>query len=73
VQVKVYKYLGVWADDKLSFTVYIENLIRMLKLRRGFYYQHKACLSFESRKELVQCTLLAVLDFSDVIYSGAKK
>ena len=37
-QVKVYTYLGVWADDKLSFTVHVENLLRKLKLRIGFYY-----------------------------------
>ena len=67
-QVKVYKYLGVWFDDKLSFTVHVEHLIRKLKLKIGFYYRHKACFSFEARKELVRCTLLVVLDFSDVIY-----
>ena len=52
-QVKVYKYLGVWADDKLSFTVHVENLIRKLKLRMGFYYRHEACFPLEDRKELV--------------------
>ena len=67
-QVKVYKYLGVWVDDKLSFTVHVDNLIRRLKLKIGFYYWHKACFSFEARKEMVRCTLLSVLDFSDVIY-----
>lgn len=70
-QVKVYKYLGVWVDDKLSFTVHVENLIRKLKLKIGFYYRHKACFFFEARKELVRCTLLSVLDFSDVIYMQA--
>ena len=59
-QVKVYKYLGVWVDDKLSFTVHVENLIRKLKLKIGFNYRHKACFSLEARKELVRCTLLAV-------------
>jgi hypothetical protein len=70
-QVKVYKYLGVWVDDKLSFTVHVENLLRKFKLRICFYYRHKACFSFEARKELVRCTLLAVLDFSDVVYTQA--
>ena len=70
-QVKVYKYLGVWVDDKLSFTVHVENLIRKLKLRIGFYYRHEACCSLEARKELLRCTLLAVLDCSDVIYMQA--
>ena len=58
-QVKVYKYLGVWVDDKLSFTVHVENMIRKLKLKIGFYYRHKACFSFMARKELVRCTLLS--------------
>ena len=42
-QVKVYTYLGVGFDDKMSFTVHVENLIRKLKLKIGFYYRHKAC------------------------------
>ena len=67
-QVKVYKYLGLWVDDKLSFTVHVENLIRKLKLKIVFHYWHKACFSLEARKMLVRCTLLAALDFSDVIY-----
>ena len=58
-------------DDKPSFTVHMENLIRKLKLRIGFYYRHKAYFSLEARKELVRCTLLAVLDFSDVMYMQA--
>ena len=29
-RVKVYKDLGVWGDDDLSFTVHGENLIRKL-------------------------------------------
>ena len=66
-QVKVYKYLGVWVHDKLSFTVHVENLIRKLKLKIVFYYRHKDYFSLEARKELVQCTLLAALDLSDVI------
>jgi hypothetical protein len=70
-RVKVYKYLGVWVDDMLSFTVHVENLIRKLKLKIGFYYRHKACFSFEARKELVRWTLLAVLDLRDVIYMQA--
>ena len=51
--------------------MHVENLIRKLKPKIGFYYWHKACFSFEARKELVRCTLLAVLDFSDVIYMQA--
>jgi hypothetical protein len=52
-QVKEYKYLGGWVDDKLSFTVRMENLIRKLTLRKGFYYRHRACFSLEARKKLV--------------------
>ena len=61
----------MWVDDELSFTVHVENLIRKLKLRIGFNYRHKACFSFDARKELVRCTLLSVFDFSDVIYMQA--
>jgi hypothetical protein len=39
----------VWVDDKLSFTVHVENLIRKLKLKIGFCYRHTACFSSEGQ------------------------
>ena len=44
-KVKTCKYLGVWVDEKVSFTTHVENLVRKLKLHIEFYNWRKACLS----------------------------
>ena len=36
-QVSSYKYLGVWLDEKLTFKIYINNLVKKLKIKLGFY------------------------------------
>jgi hypothetical protein len=53
-QVKTYKYLGVWVDEKLCFTTHVKSLVRKFKMRVGFYYWHKACFFFAARKELIR-------------------
>jgi len=69
--VSSYKYLGFWLDNKLSFKVHVEKLVKKLKLRLGFYFRHKACFNLLARKKLVQATFLSVLDYGDVVYMHA--
>ena len=59
--VSCYKYLGIWLDDCLSFKLHVTNLLKKLRVRRGF--------SFEARKRL--CDLWPVLDHGDLIYINA--
>lgn len=43
--VSAYKYLGIWLDDKLSFKMHIDELCKWLKIKLGFLYRNRTCLS----------------------------
>jgi hypothetical protein len=70
-KVPSYKYLGIWLDDKLSFKVHMDKLVRKLKLKLGFYFRNKACFLLMARKKLVQATFLSVIDYGDLLYMHA--
>lgn len=70
-RVSSYKYLGIWLDQKLTFEVHINNLLKKLRPKVGFYFRLKKCFSFLARKRLVQSTFLSVLDYGDTIYMHA--
>ncbi len=50
---------------------HIQQLAKRLKLKLGFYFRIKSCLSFESRKRLVAATFMTILDYGDVLYMHA--
>ncbi|CDQ90179.1 unnamed protein product [Oncorhynchus mykiss] len=64
--VDIYKYLGVWLDCKLSFQTHIKHLQSKIKSRVGFLFRNKAT----TKLTLVKLTILAILDFGDVIYKS---
>uniref|UniRef100_A0A3P9K1B3 Reverse transcriptase domain-containing protein n=1 Tax=Oryzias latipes TaxID=8090 RepID=A0A3P9K1B3_ORYLA len=66
-----YKYLGVLIDDSLTFKPHVENLVKKLRLKLGFYFRNKLCFSFEVKKRLVAATFLSVLDYGDLFYMNA--
>ena len=70
-KVSAYKYLGIWIDEKLTFKVHIENLVRKLRVKLGFYFRNRSCFSLQARKRLINATFLPVLDYGDVIYMHA--
>jgi len=51
-----YKYLGIWLDDCLSFKRQVNNLLRKLWVKLGFFFRNKSCFSLEARKRLVSVT-----------------
>ena len=51
-------YLGILIDDSLSFANHIQQLVKRLKLKLGFYFSIKSCLSFKSKKRLVAATFI---------------
>ena len=69
--VSYYKYLGIWLDDCLSFKLQVNNLLRKLRVKLGFFFRNKSCFSVEARKRLVSVTFLPVLDYGDLIYVNA--
>lgn len=42
--VSSYKNLGLWIDEKLTFKVHIENLVRKLRAKLGFYFRNNPVL-----------------------------
>uniref|UniRef100_A0A3B3DM95 Reverse transcriptase domain-containing protein n=2 Tax=Oryzias melastigma TaxID=30732 RepID=A0A3B3DM95_ORYME len=69
--VEEYKYLGVLIDNSLTFKPFMENLLKKLKLRLGFFYRNRLCFSFKAKKYLVNATFLSVLDYGDLFYMNA--
>lgn len=67
-KVSSYKYLGIWLDDKLSFSTHIECLLKKLRPKLGFYFRQRKCFPYKARKRLVESTFLSVLDYGDIIY-----
>lgn len=50
------------------FRTHISNLVSKLKIKLGFLYRSKSCLSIRARKYLVTATFLPILDYGDLIY-----
>ena len=69
--VSSYKYLGFLIDDALSFKLHIQQLVKKLKLRLGFYFRNKSCFSFAAKKRLVAGIFLSLMDYGDVLYMHA--
>lgn len=63
-----YKYLGILIDDSLTFKPHVQNLVKKLRLKLGFYFRNKLCFSFNVKKQLVAATFLSVLDYGDLLY-----
>lgn len=70
-QVSKYKYLGIWLDDSLLFKPHVDNLLKKLRPKLGFFFRHKSCFSFETKKRLISATFLSVLDYGDILYMNA--
>ena len=61
-RVSSYKYLGIWIDDKLSFKVHINTLVKKLKVKLVFFFRNKSCFTFSAKKKLVEATFLSVIE-----------
>ena len=70
-QVSAYKYLGTCLDDKLSFKMHVDKLCKRLKIKLGFFYRNRTCLSSTNRRQIVQATFTSVIDYGDIIYMHA--
>ncbi len=52
ILVSIYKYLGIWLDEKLAFDVHIDYLVKRLKPRLGFLFRQKKVFPLELEREL---------------------
>jgi hypothetical protein len=63
-----YKCLGIWIDEKLSFKKHTDEFAKKLRIKMGFFYRNRSCLSLNSRKQIIQLSLLSMLEYGDIIY-----
>ena len=61
----------VGLDCKLSFQTHIKLLQSKIKSRIGFLLRNKASFTHAAKHNLVNLTILPILDFGDVIYKIA--
>lgn len=55
--------LGIWTDERLSCAKHAEE--KKLKAKLSFF--NRNCIPLTRRQQLVEATLLSVLDYSDTI------
>ena len=53
-QVSIYKYLGIWLDDRLNYSFHIDCLAKQLRQKIGLLYRHKTSLPMPCRKSLLR-------------------
>ena len=68
-----YKYLGVWLDGTLFFSLKISKLQSIVKSTHGFLYRNRSFFTPVAKLTLIQMTILPMLDYRDVIYRSAVK
>lgn len=69
--VSTYKYLGFLFDDSLSLKGHIQQLLKALKLRLGFYFRNKSCFYSDTKGRLVAATFISLIDYGNVTYMHA--
>ena len=55
-RVSSYKYLGIWVDERLAFSIHIDKLLKKLRKKLGFFYHLKNCFPYKAHKKLVEST-----------------
>lgn len=56
-----YRYLGFLIDESLTFVPHVQQLVKRLKVKLGFYFRINSCLSFEAKKRLVAATFMSFI------------
>lgn len=72
-QVIEYKYLDVWLDNTVSFSLHINKLQAKIKAKLGFIFKMGSTFTPSAKLTLVQMTILPLFNYGDVIYRAACK
>lgn len=65
------KYLGVWLDTELSFTLHIEQVLRKVNFGINILYRARNCFTRSVRIKLASQLILPIIDYCDVVYQNA--
>ncbi len=69
-RVKNCKYLGVWIDDNMNWTVNIEKTCNKISKRIGVIRRLRSCLDINTLNILYKSMILPVFDYCDIVYSN---
>lgn len=72
-RVKSVKYLGVWLDDNLDWSLHINNLINKVRSLTGIVYRKKYVLLPQCRKNLYFSLIYSSLIYCIEVYGNAKR
>lgn len=67
-RVPVYKYLGFFLEENLSFKHHTECLIGELEVKLGFFFRNNNKVSLLMQEK---ATFLSILDYGDILYMHA--
>jgi len=72
-RVKFVKYLGVWLDDQLNWSIHIENLTKKVRSLTGILFRKKYVLGTQCRRKLYFSLIYSSLIYCIEIYGSAKR
>lgn len=71
--VEVYKYLGVYLDNKLEFKYHINSLIKRIAHKLYILYRIRRKITQKAAMDIVKMMIIPIMDIGDVFYSSASK
>ena len=57
-KVSMYKYLGIWLDDKLNYSFHTDYLAKQLRQKIGLLYRHNYSIMYLGCTEKEDCPKL---------------
>lgn len=69
----VFKYLGVFIDQSLSFNDHINHIIIKVSKRLGLIGRFRKSISINVAKQLYNTMILPLFDYCDVVWQGCGK
>ena len=72
-QVNQYKYLGLLVDERISWNLQIEKMLKRIGQIISFLARLKRCLNESVLKLIYNSMILPYFDYADVIYNSATK
>ena len=72
-QVKSWKVLGVWFDEKLSWSVHFKETLISCYRKLSVLKRLKRFTPFHVRKQLAESLILSVVDYCSALFTNAQK
>lgn len=67
-QVTEYKYLDIWLDNTLSFSLHINKLQAKIKAKLGFIFKMGSTFTPSAKPNLVQMTIFPLFNYGELVH-----